>query len=482
MPDASSASVPSSPAAPAGDGTLVVGFVAAPPSLDFTQDDGAAIPQALLYNVYEGLVKLDANGKIVPLLASKWEVSPDNKTYTFTLQDKATFADGAPFTAADAVFSIERVKKDWKPAIKAKMDIVEKVEAVDPATLKVTLKTPSQSWLYDMTTRIGAMFSAKGVAGLATKTNGTGPFTVASYNPNVDLVLERNPKYWGTPPALKTVTFKYFKDATAMNNAQIGGSIDVISSVQTPETLDQFSDTGKYQIIEGSTTGEVLLSFNNAKAPTNDKSVRQAVSYALDRQAILDTVWAGKGQLIGSHAVPTDPWYTDLANKHPHDVNKAKELINGRKITLRLRVPNLPYATAAAPVVASQLEQAGFTVQVDTLDFPADWLQQVFKDGNYDMSIVNHVEPRDLATIWGNPDYYTHYTNPEVQKLLKDGDAGDEQKMIADYKKVTEILADDAAGVWLWAFPNLLVAKTDVKGLAQNQVSESFDLAGVTRG
>ncbi|NNG34337.1 ABC transporter substrate-binding protein [Nakamurella aerolata] len=472
--------------APSGDpnATLNVGFVAAPASLDFTQDSGAAIPQALLYNVYETLVRMTPTGEIAPLLASKWTVSDDQKVYTFTLRDNAKFSNGAAFTAEDAVFSINRVKSDWAKtvAVAQGMSTVAKAEAVNPTTLRVTLTKPSQSWLFSMTTRIGAMFSRTGVAELATKAVGTGPYLVSANQPNVKLTLTRNPDYWGTKAGMQTVNFMYYKDPTAMNNAELSRAINVISSVQTPDQLDQFGDTAKYQIIEGTTTGEVLLSFNNSKAPLNNKNVRQAISYAIDRKGLLDTVWAGKGALIGSHAVPTDPWYTDLANTYPYDPAKAKELLGGKTYTLRLRVPNLPYATAAAPVIASQLQQVGITVKVDTLDFPADWLTQVFTNADYDMSIVNHVEPNDLATLWGNPEYYTRYDNPEVQKLLADGDAGTRDQMIADYRKATEILADDAAGVWLWAFPNLLVADVDVKGLAKNQVSESFDLTGVSVG
>ncbi len=472
-----------SSSAPASNASLNIGFVAAPASLDFTQDDGAAIPQALLYNVYEGLVKTDGvTGKIVPLLAKSWTVSTDQKTYTFTLQSGVKFSNGAAFTADDAVFSINRVKTGWKPAVKSGMDVVAKAEAVNPTTLKVTLSTPSQNWLYNMTTRIGAMFSKTGVSALATKAIGTGPFTVQSYNPNVSMVLQRNPNYWGKAAALKTVTFTYFKDANALNNAELGGTINVISSVQAPDTLDQFSDTSKYQVIDGTTTGEVLLSFNNSRAPLTDKNVRQAINYAIDRKSILSTVWAGKGQLIGSHSVPTDPWYTDLSNAYPYDPAKAKQLLGGKTYTLRLRVPNLPYATAAAPIIASELQQVGITVKVDTLDFPADWLTQVFTNGDYDMSIINHVEPRDLATIWGDPKYYTHYNNPQVQQLLKDGDAGTQQQLIADYKKVTQILSADAAGDWLWAFPNLIVADTNVKGIEKNQITESFDLTTISVG
>ncbi len=109
---------------------VTIGLVAEPASLDFTTTDGAAIPQAMLYNVYETLVKLDQDGQIVPALASEWEVSEDNTTYTFTLVEDATFTDGDPFTADDAVFSIERVQSDaWTTSLAAQMDIVESVEA-----------------------------------------------------------------------------------------------------------------------------------------------------------------------------------------------------------------------------------------------------------------------------------------------------------------------------------------------------------------
>ncbi|MGN6687235.1 MAG: ABC transporter substrate-binding protein, partial [Actinomycetales bacterium] len=130
---------------------IAIGLVAEPASLDFTTTDGAAIPQALLDNVYEGLVKLDQDGKIVPDLAKSWTVSPDRKTYTFDLVDNATFTNGAKFTADDAAFSINRVKTDWTISLKAAMDVVESAKADSPTKLVVTLKQPSNDWLYRMT-------------------------------------------------------------------------------------------------------------------------------------------------------------------------------------------------------------------------------------------------------------------------------------------------------------------------------------------
>ena len=146
----------------------------------------------------------------------------------------------------------------------------------------------------------------------------------------------------------------------------------------------------------------------------------------------MDTCWAGKGTLIGSMVPPTDPWYEDRTGDFPYDPAKAKQLLaeSGTATpTLRLRIPNLPYAVACGQVVKSQLEQVGITVNLDQLEFPAAWLQTVFKDHDYDMSIVAHVEPRDLPAVFGNPQYYPQYNNPQVQADIAAADAGttDEQ-------------------------------------------------------
>ena len=299
---------------------LAVGLVAEPANLDFTRTDGAAIPQALLGNVYDGLVKLDNDGKIVPDLATTWTVSPDRKTYTFDLTGDATFTNGAKFTAEDAVFSINRVKTDWTISLKSAMDVVKDAKALSPTRLQVTLAKPSNDWLYRMTTRVGAMFSRTGVDKLATDPVGTGPYKLTKWNRGDSIALTRNDSYFGKKPYFQTVTLKYFKDPTALNNALLTGTINVIGTVQAPESLAQFSSNSKYQVIEGTTNGEVVLSLNNAKAPLNDVRVRQAVRFAIDHKALVDTCWAGRGKLIGSMVPPTDPWYEDLTGMYPQDV------------------------------------------------------------------------------------------------------------------------------------------------------------------
>ncbi|MDX6250040.1 MAG: peptide/nickel transport system substrate-binding protein [Kribbellaceae bacterium] len=463
--------------------SLSIGLVAEPASLDFTTTDGAAIPQALLTNVYEGLVKQDETGKIVPNLAKSWTVSPDRKTYTFDLVDNAKFTNGAAFTAADAVFSINRVKSDWTTSLKAAMDVVQEAKAVSPAQLQVTLSKPSNDWLFRMTTRIGAMFSQTGVDKLATNPVGTGPYKFGSWKRGDSIVLQRNDAYWGTKPFFNQVTLKYFKDPTALNNALLTGTINVIGTVQAPEALSQFTSNTKYQVIEGTTNGEVVLSFNNSKPVFKDLRVRQAIRMAIDHKALLDTCFAGRGKLIGSMVPPTDPWYEDLTGIAPYDQAKAKSMLQAAGATgatLRLRLPTLPYAVSCGQVVKSQLEQVGLKVKIDQLEFPAAWLTTVFKNADYEMSIISHVEPRDLGAVF-SPKYYTRYDDPTLQQLLAAADAGDEAAQVANMKKAARRISEQAAADWLFLLPNLIVADKNLTGLPTNAIAESFDLSRLGR-
>ncbi len=466
---------------PPSDATLTLGLVLEPTSLDFTTQGGAQSPQVLLDNVYETLVDQAQDGSIVPGLAQSWTVSDDGKTYDFTIRDGVTFSDGQPFTAADAAFSINYVKTAWTVNVADAMNVVRSATALSPTDLQVVLDKPSNLWLFKMTTRIGAMLSPKHVATLATEPIGTGPYLLGDWKHGQSITLTRNPNYWGTPPPVKTVVFQYFKDPTAMNNAMLTGQIQVITTVQTPQAIAQFENDDKYRIIEGTTNGKVMMAFNNARKPLDDLRVRQAINYALDKPALLKAAWAGYGTVIGSHEVPTDPWFVDLGDRYPHDIAKAKALLaqaGQQDLTLTLKIAStLPYAVAAAPIVISQLAQAGITVKPETISWDS-WLGTVFGgEHDYDLTIVNHVEQYDVTTVFdGSADYYTQYTNPKVAELETAGDAGDRATFVDDFRQVMRILADDAAAAWLWAFPNLMVADANVHGLPKNSIGESLNV------
>ncbi len=463
---------------------ISIGLAAEPASLDFTRTDGVAIPEVLLYNVYETLVKVDQSGELVPSLATSWEISKDRKTYTFQLVDDAVFTNGARFTAEDAKFSIDRVTSDWTISLKSAMDVVDSVRVVSPTELEVKLKQPSNQWLYRMTTRVGAMFSRTGVDNLASEPIGTGPFKLQNWTRGDSIVLVRNDDYWGEEPFFAQVRLKYFKDSTALNNALLSGTINVNYAVQSPESLVQFERDDEFKVVEGTTNQEVVLSFNNADGPMSELKNRQAVRYALDHQAVLDTCWAGRGTLIGSMVPPTDPWYEDLTDLYPYDPERAKELVEETGVgdtTLRLRLPTLPYAVSCGTVVQSMLEQVGFSVKLEQLEFPAAWLTEVFTNHDFDMSIIGHTEPRDLGTVFGDPDYYTGYGTPELQELLAAADTGTVQEQVANMKAAARLLSEDAAADFLFLYPALVVMDADITGLPENRITESLDLSTLGR-
>jgi peptide/nickel transport system substrate-binding protein len=173
-----------------------------------------------------------------------------------------------------------------------------------------------------------------------------------------------------------------------------------------------------------------------------------------------------------------------LPDVTPYDPAAARALLaeaGTPNLSLRFRIANLPYAVAAAQVVQSQLAAVGIETQIEPLEFPARWLEAVFTGADYDLSIVSHVEPRDIRTF-GNPQYYWRYDSPEVQQLLAESETGTEEQQITALQQVGRLIAEDAAADWLFLLPNLIVADTDVQGLPQNRIGESLDLTALSRG
>ncbi|MDF1490155.1 ABC transporter substrate-binding protein [Tessaracoccus caeni] len=461
---------------------LDVGATIEPAGMDPITVDGAATPFVLLYNVYETLVKLDGEGNIKPLLAEEWTRSVDNLVYTFQLDDAAKFADGTPVTAEAVVASFQRILDgDATGQILEKFAPVKSLEAIGNGAVEITLKQPSNRFLFDLTTPAGMVFNPAGMENLETVSAGSGPFVLGEWVQGSKVELRRNENYWATPARFDVVNFRYYADPNAMNTAMLSGQLDIISNLTVPQSLGQFTDEDRYRVLEGTTDGEIVLGFNHENEALAKPEVRQAINHALDKQAIVDSAWAGRGVLLGSMASPNDPWYEDLSDRWPYDPDAAKALLAEAGyesgLTLRLRVPTAPYATAAARVVSAQLAEVGITAQVEELDFNR-WLDLVFTKKDYDLTMVAHVEPRDAAAFV-REGYYWNYQNPEFADLLAQADAApaeDEAKIMAE---AVRMLADDAAAAWLWLLPNLVITTTDIVGVNQDQRSLSFDLTNI---
>ncbi|RUU49869.1 ABC transporter substrate-binding protein, partial [Mesorhizobium sp. M7A.T.Ca.TU.009.01.1.1] len=227
---------------------------------------------------------------------------------------------------------------------------------------------------------------------------GTGPFKFQSWAKGSSITLVKSDNYWGTPASLDKAEFRIVPDAAAYVPALLSGDIQAFPFFDA-DSLAQVKDDPRFKVVIGSTEGETILSINNKKPPFDKLQVRQAISYALDRKAIIDGASAGLGQPIGSHMSPANKDYVDLTGRYPHDVAKAKELLkeagleNGFKATLKLPPP--AYARLGGEIIASQLRDVGIDLEIIPVEW-AQWLDQVFTKKNYDLTIVSHTEPNDI--------------------------------------------------------------------------------------
>lgn len=462
--------------------SIVVGTTGVPASLDFTTTGGAAIPQALMANIYEGLVRIDQDGQVVPHLAESWEVSGDRTRYTFRLREGVTFSNGDPFTAETAAFSIAYVQDEWTNGLKSQMDVVESTRVLDEHVLEVNLSRPSNTWLWSMGTLTGAMMTPAGIPTLATDPVGTGPYVLDRFAVGESISFDVREDYWGEP-ARQDAAIRYFSDAVSAVNALHSGDIDLVWAMQAPELLDTLPE--EYDVEVGTTNGEVILSMNNDRAPFDDARVRQAVAYAVDRHAVNDVVWEGLATDTGGAPVPpTDPWFTG-EDFYPHDPDRARELLREAGYSAddppaaTISVPSLPYAQNISELVYSQLREVGFDVELTTVEFPAVWLGEVMGAHDYDMSIIAHVEPRDIPTLFGDPDGYLGFDDAQVRAELLAADTGADQ--VGHMRAAVEGIMAEAGALTVFNSPNIVVLSPDVTGVDPNVVTDALPLAGMER-
>ena len=307
---------------------VTIGMQLEPPMLDPTAGAAAAIDEVVYANVFEGLTRFAPDGSIRPALARDWTISGDGLTYTFELVEGATFHDGTAFDAEDVTFSLDRARgQDSTNAQKGLFAAIETVEAVDPATVRVTLSRPEGNLLFNLAWGDAVIVAPESAETNANQPVGTGPFRFARWVKGDRVEIERNPDYWGAPPALARATFKFIADPTAAFAAVMAEDVDAFPAFPAPEILPQFEADPRFAVTVGSTEGETILAINNAREPLDDVRVRQAIAHAIDRQAILDGAMFGYGTPIGTHFAPHHPAYLDLTAQSAHDPEAARALL-----------------------------------------------------------------------------------------------------------------------------------------------------------
>ena len=463
--------------------SITIGMVLEPPNLDPTGGAAAAIDEVVYANIFEGLTRFAPDGSVVPGLAESWDISEDGTVYTFKLHEGVTFHDGTAMDAEDVVFTLDRARaEDSTNAQKALFAGIDSVEAVDPTTVRITLKAADGAFPFKMAWGDAVIVAPESADQAATAPVGTGPFRFGRWVQGDRVEIARNPDYWGEAPALASATFKFISDPNAAFAAMMAGDVDAFPNFPAPETLSQFEANPMFSVIVGSTEGETILAMNNKQPPLDDVRVREAIAHAIDRQEIIDGAMFGYGTPIGTHFAPHNPDYVDLTGMSAHDPEKAKALLaeaGQEGLTLRLMLPPPSYARRGGEIIAAQLREVGIETEITNLEW-AQWLEQVFRGKDFDLTIVSHTEPADI-NIYARPDYYFQYDNAAFQDVMAELEVtSDPAQRSALLKQAQEMIAGDFVNGYLFQLAKTGVANAKIVGLWENSPTQANDLTGVS--
>ena len=304
--------------------TLTLGLVLEPTGLDPTANASSSIGEITLYNIYESLTRVNADGSVTPLLAESWEVSPDLKTYTFRLKRGVKFQNGEPFNASTVKFAFDRAAAD-KSTNKDKRTFANiSTQVVDDSTVVLINKEIDPDFLFLLGQATAVIVEPKSADTNATKPVGTGPYQLDSWNKGASITLAQ----WAgfRQPAtikIRRATFKIISDPSAQAAALLSGDVDVFVRVTAYRNLAQFKSNPKFQVIVSGSRAKTILAMNNARKPLDDVRVRRAISAAIDRKAVIEGAVDGFGVPIGSHYVPGALGYVDTTGVNAFNIVKA---------------------------------------------------------------------------------------------------------------------------------------------------------------
>lgn len=452
-------------------GEITVGIAQ---DLDESLDPHTAVSagtKEVMFNVFEGLVKVTPDAKLTPAVAQDYQISEDGRVYTFTLRDGIKFHNGEPVTVDDVVYSIERCADTTGGApLVAAFSAIEKVEATDERTVRITISAPDNDFLSYLTTAI----IPKGYADQATHPIGTGPFKFVSRTAQDSIVLERFDDYWGTPAYLDKVTFKIMENADALVLALQSGAIDLCAHLTSTQT-SQLSD--EYTILSGTSNLVQALYLNNAAKPFDNEKVRQALCYAVDKQAIIDMMSDGYGAPLGSSMYPSFTKYFDdsLTEYYTQNIEKAKELLteagypNGFSMTITVPSNYQPHMDTAV-VLVEQLKAIGVTATIEPVDWNT-WISRVYTNRDYQSTVVGvdaaNMTARAMLERFTSDcgTNFINYNNPDYDALFRQATAEtDDAKCTELYRQMERNLTEHAANVYIQDLANMVAIRSDLDG------------------
>ena len=458
------------------------------------------------FNIFDRLVDVevdaDGNSKIVPSLAESWDISDDGLEYTFHLRQGVKFHNGNDFTAEDVAYTFHRmltveggVNTEFIDQIKGadellagETDTLEGVEVVDDYTIKVTLKEPFAGFLASISSPGVSIYDSEATEAAGDQfgmdpavTVGTGPFEFASWSFNNQLVLTRNEDYWKGASGLPGVVIKIIPDTETQSMMFESGELDILDLDYAADSVDRFTETYPDQIVQGPRVGIVYFTMNFNKEPFQDVRVRKAVQMSIDRQAILNALYGGRGQVeqgIFPHGlIGFNPDQEEIK----YDPEAAKALLaeagyaDGFDMEIAADSSASDTMTMALEIVSDQLAEVGIRAEIKNYD-ESTWLE-TRKSGELGSFMstwsADYNDPDNfIYTFFGNEEKTRirsiNYPDTEVmERVAKARTIVNEDERLAEYKALEEkIIHEDAAWVPMFSRLHLFAVSKRVQGFA----------------
>ncbi len=443
------------------------------------------VDREVFYNMYDSLVAIDSDLKIIPALAEKWEIAPDGKTYTFTLRKDVKFHDGTDFNAEAVKFNIERYLNDKTSRRASEINTIQTVEVIDAATVKFILKAAFAPLLANLVDRAGMMLSPKAVqAGGADFTRkplgaGTGAFKFVEWVKDDHITLERNATYWkkgadGQPlPYLDKITYRPITDETVRLTNLKTGDLDVDFNIPAKDNASVKAGT-ELVLQETPALSFNSIYFNTEAEPFNKKEFRQAVAYLIDRDQLVKTAFFNVPKPAFG-PIPPSSWAYDPAFKpYAVDVAKAKALLtaggkpDGFSFEMKVAAGS-PTTLTLTQLLKDQLAKANIVMNITQLEaakIATDTQQGNFQGAFYgwsgridpDGNIYNQMRGKGSLNE-------SRYANPQVDELLDKARASsDQNERKTLYQQAQKQIVDDAPFVFYSFGVALLVTRPNVQG------------------
>lgn len=448
--------------------------------------------QQISRNLFDGLFKLDDEMQVQPNLAADY-TQLDEVTYEFALRDDVVFHDGSPFTADDVVFTFDRISNDAQLASRQRTYVsnINAVEKVDDHTVRIRLNTPDASFLRVLASIIyitpKSVVESEGGVAFGTNPVGTGPFKFERWNQGDSIVLTANCDYWGDQAIPSEVEFRFISEPATQVSSLQSGEIDIATDV-APDLATGLESASGVSVQTAGGNQIVWVGLNPADGPISDERVRQALNYAVDKDAITEQLLGGYAVPVGQPYGPSIFGYTESIDPYPYDPDRARELLaeagyaDGLAIELVTHRGDL---TAVWQSVAAYLGGVGIavTTRQDPNFFVDTWVQSRMRSDQAHLTLVTNIlmdADFNLGLFLDGARRGLYFNTEETDALiLRARGIADNAERQAAYDQLNEILHRTAPLIYLYA-PNAIYGTSDAIDWSPRPDGAIY-LAGVTK-